>query len=213
MSELRLAYPACMLVEKTNITPDDVELLNTRLFPHGLRGEEDVATVLAIEHAGSRKTPEWERFLIDALSGYIVGLTDRAGRLPADAVERIRRIFCRGGVIGSRSEFRAIIEAIEELGTSAQELAAFALDQIHFAVTEGEGPLAHSGKSLWARLGVDHLEYINRIFAALGRPEPLSITDPDLLFDPAQNLISDRQSTHWGELVSTITRSEQVAAA
>jgi len=212
MSELRLAYPACMFVEKTDITEADVQLMGNRMFQNGLSCKDDVITLLAIEHSNSRKTNEWDDFFIAVLSKHVRAMTDASGRLPQEATQWVRSMFCRGGVVASRNEFRVMVDVIETLGNGCPELATFALEQIHHAVTEGEGPLARSRKGIWATISMEQLAFINRVLAALGNPEPFSISDAEALFDPAQNLYNDRQATAWAELVATLTQPEPVAA-
>lgn len=212
MSELRLAYPACMLVEKTEITAADVQLMGNRMFQNGLNRKNDVVTLLAIEHSNSKKSKEWDAYFVEVLSNHVRAMADVSGTLPLAATQWVRSMFCRGGIVASRNEFRVMVEVIEELRKGCPELATFALEQIHYAVTEGEGPLARSRKGIWATISMDQLVFINRILVALGNPEPFSISDAEALFDPAQNLYNDRQATAWGELVATLTRPEAIAA-
>lgn len=212
MGELRLSYPACMLVEKSTINPEDIQLLVHRVFAGGLKRHDDVATLLAIEHSRSLKCREWDGFFVETLTRHMVEQLEPVRAMNADKVELIRRSFSRGGVIGSRNEFEIVVRVVERTGAAAAELAAFALNQIHLAIVEGEGPLANRRKGLWAALDMEHLHYINRLMKALGNPDPFSITDAEMLFDPAQNLLNDREATAWSELVATMTRDERAAA-
>lgn len=212
MSELRLAYPAYMLVEKTEITAADIQLMGNRMFQNGLNPKDDVVTLLAIEHSNSKKSREWDDYFVGILSDHVRAMADASGYLPLSATHWVRSMFCRGGIIASRNEFRVMVDVIETLGKGCPELATFALEQIHHAVMEGEGPLARSRKGIWATISMDQLVFINHILAALGNPEPFSISDAEALFDPAQNLYNDQQATAWAELVSTLTCPDAIAA-
>jgi|GEM_PF-3264567 hypothetical protein len=212
MGELRLSYPACMLVEKSRITREDVDILVARAL-HGAAGRDEVATLLAIEHGRAAKCADWDRFLVERLTRHFVDEVEPVRGMNPCKVAMIRRALARGDVVGSRNEFEVLVRIVEELGEEAAELAAFALKQIHLAVVEGEGPLANRRKGLWAALDMAHLTAINRILKALGQDEPLSLTDAEALFDPAENLLNDPEASAWGEFVAMLTRRPQRALA
>lgn len=212
MSELRLAYPASMLADKAEITAKDVELLETRVFRSGRPDHDDIAVLLALHHSRSRKCVEWEPFFVDQMVRNVLAkITELGGE--AGAVESwMRHTFCRGGVIASRAEFRVVVEIVEILRDTCPELAAFALEQIHIAVAEGEGPLASHRNSPWAVWSSDNLSFANRILSALGSHTPLTLQEAGRLFDPARNLAVIQHGTAFDELVAGLRDTARVAA-
>ncbi len=216
MSELRLSYPACVLMEKSRITAADVNLLKTRIFADGLNRRDDVAMLLAIQHSLAEKCVEWNHFFVEILSDHVVDRLSPFGTMTEAKADWLRRTVSRGGIVASRNEFDVLVRIIERTGCASPSVAAFALEQVRMAVVDGEGPLATRRKGLWAMLGMDHLGVLNRILAALGSRDPFSIADAEALFDPTQNLVPDRSATPWGQFVSTLVRpvpAERLTAA
>lgn len=208
MSELRLSYPACTLAEKSKFLPEDVELIESRIFAGGLDGPDAVATLLALEHCRADKCAEWDDFFVRILSDHVVYRMDPSGALNQAKADWLRRALSRGGLVASRNELEALTRIMELTGDQSRLLAGFALKQVWHAVIEGEGPLATRRKGLWASLGMEQLGFINRVLAALGSAEPFSIADAEALFDPAHSLAPDGQESAWQDFVHTVTGPE-----
>ena len=212
MSELRLAYPASVLADKPEITAGDVHLLETRVFRPGPSERDDIAVLLALHHSRSRKCAEWEPFFVDQMVRNVLARITEIGGDTGAVESWMRHTFCRGGVIASRAEFRVVVEVVEILRDTCPELAAFALEQIHIAVAESEGPLASRRNSPWATLSTDNLSFANRILAALGSHTPLTLHQAARLFDPARNLAGIQHGTAFDELIAGLSNFPQVAA-
>ncbi|MCY0146654.1 hypothetical protein OEG84_02705 [Hoeflea sp. G2-23] len=212
MSELRLSYPACTLAEKSNFTPQDVQLIENRVFARGLDGPDAVATLLALEHCRAEKCVEWDEFFIRTLTDHVVNHLAPAGTMTRAKADWLRRALARGGLIASRNEIEALVRIMEMAGTQSHHLAAFALSQVWHAVVEGEGPLASRRKGLWAVLGMEQLTYINRVLAALGSAQPFSVADAEALFDPALDLTPGGQKSAWREFIARVAGPGAVAA-
>jgi hypothetical protein len=205
MSELRLSYPACMLAEKTKFTPDDVVLMESRVFARGLDSPDALATLLAFEHCGADKCRQWDEFFVRILSGHVIESMHPTGILTEAKASWLRRALSRDGLVSSRNELEVLLRIMELAGFQGRLLADFALNQVWYAVVEGEGPLASRRKGLWAALGMEQLGFINRVLAALGASEPFSIADAEALFDPAHNLAPDGQQTAWRDFTCAVT--------
>jgi hypothetical protein len=212
MSELRLAYPVCVLVDKREITAADIELLRNRVFRSGSGGRDDVAILLALHHSAASKCPEWEPFFRDQMVSKVLARISSLGAAQGVVEDWVRHTFCRGGVIASRAEFRVVVEVVEALGASCPELAVFALEQIHLAVAEGEGPLASRRSSPWVSMTGENLENANRILAALGASEPLSLPEAEALFDPVHNLSGQYRRTAFDDLIADLCGPQKAAA-
>lgn len=212
MSELRLSYPACTLAEKSTLTPEDVRLIETRIFPCGLDSGNAVATLLALEHCPAGKCAEWDDFFVRILSDHVVNHLHPTGGLTEAKANWVRRALSRGGLVASRNEFEALIRIIEMAGSQGRELAPFALDQIWRAVVEGEGPLASRRRGLWAAVGMDQLNAINRILAATGTAAPLSVAEAEALFDPVNNLMPGEPRSAWRDLLLSVGAPVAIAA-
>lgn len=212
MSELRLSYPACTLADKTKFTPDDVQLIETRIFAKGLENGDAVATLLALEHCRAEKCAEWDDFFVRALSDHVINSMGPTATLTRAKADWLRRALSRGGLVTSRNEFEALVQIMEMAGPESHWLAEFALEQIRYAVMEGEGPLATRRKGLWATLGMDQLSFLNRILVAVGAPGSISIGDAGALFDPAHNLAPGGQETAWRDYLATVVGPSTLAA-
>lgn len=205
MSELRLSYPACMLAENTEFSPEDVALMESRIFAGGLESPDAVATLLALEHCRADKCAEWDDFFVRVLSDHVVNRMHPRGAMNNDKADWLRRALSRGGLVASRNELEVLTRIMEMTGAQGTLLVGFALKQVWHAVIEGEGPLATRRKGLWASLGMEQLSFINRVLTALGSAEPFSIADAEALFDPAHSLAPDGQEGAWQDFVRTVT--------
>ncbi|TDH36152.1 hypothetical protein E2A64_12740 [Pseudohoeflea suaedae] len=210
MSELRLFYPACLMIEKPEITAGDVDLLNRRPRAHDPSGREDFTLLLAIHHAGSRKCVEWEPFFIDQAVGEIISKVACLGT-DAALVDWVRHSFCRNGVIASRAEFEAIVRVVQTLRYLCPDLASFALEQVLIATTEQDGPLAVHRKYPKPSIAPDNLVFVNRILTALGSEKTLDVLEAERLFD-AQRKRQHSGGAPFDELVSRLTSGGRIAA-
>lgn len=210
MSELRLFYPACLMIEKSDITAGDVDLLERTPRDHEPSGREDFTLLLAIHHSKSRKCVEWEPFFIDEVVAEIISKVALLG--PGNSlIEWVRHSFCRNGIIASRAEFEAVVHVVEILRDRSAELASFALEQIHIATVEQEGPLAVRRGGFRLSIAPENLEFVNRILIALGNQKRLSLSEADKLCD-AVGRLSRRGGTPFDDIVTRLASGGQIAA-
>jgi hypothetical protein len=212
MSELRLAYPVCTLLDKAEITSADLDFLENRVFRARPGESDEIAILLALEHSRSKKCAEWGSFFAEQMVRQVIARVAEIGGKPGALEDWVRHTFCRGGVIASRNEFRVVVDVIEILRDNSPELAAFALEQVHIAIAEGEGPLAARQRTPWVRVSEETLSFVNRILFALGSPAPLAAREVEALFDPARRFLDGAHRTAFDDIVTDLAAGHREAA-
>ncbi len=212
MCELRLAYPASILLDKSEMTRDDLDFVQDRILG-GPPGERDeIAILLALEHSRSRKCAEWGPFFSDQMVRHVIAKVAEVGGKPGAVEDWIRHTFCRGGVIASRNEFRVVVAVTEILRDNCPELVFFALEQIHIAIAEGEGPLASRQSSTRVSVSPETLIFVNRILAALGSRAALTTDEVEALFHPARRSSVGAHRTAFDAIVADLVSDRRAAA-
>lgn len=151
-----------------------------RLRAHYDNGEAldraDAEALLSLHAATPIQDPQWGRFLVEAITDYIVRQAEPAGYVVAqNARWLVEQISAFGQVITS-SELAILVHVLETARWTPPSLSAFALDQIRHAVETGGGPLRAGREDMPGRLLPDEIELAKRILIAFGGETSISVT-------------------------------------
>jgi len=139
MSEFRLAFPACVIAGKHQLTTEDIGLLRKHTFPEGIRTADNVVAMLALNNSCPAKCPEWNSFFVEQLAGFIVNYSYPQGSLDEINVAWLIRMVATDGVVNSELELELVLHVMEIAVNVPDELRAFALDQLRLALAENVG--------------------------------------------------------------------------
>jgi hypothetical protein len=163
MSEIRLAFPACVIAGKHRLAVEDISLLRKHSFPDGIRTPDDVVVMLALNNSCRQKCPEWNSYFVEQLAAFIVHYSYPQGSLDEINVAWLMRMVATDGVVNSPLELELVLHVMEISAHVPDELRAFALDQLRFAIAENVGAY-HLDRPL-SRKGITRqdIDYIMRI--------------------------------------------------
>ncbi|MGV8936917.1 MAG: hypothetical protein ACOH2J_07310 [Allorhizobium sp.] len=163
MSEFRLSFPACVVAGKTCIAAEDIALLQKYTFAEGIRGSDDVVTILALNAASGQKCADWADFFVESLTDYIVHHCYPQGSLDEFNADWLMSVFATDGAVHSPLELKLILNVMREAPFVPDSLTAFALDQLRLALTEQVGGYHQERPMPTAGVTVDDLQYILQI--------------------------------------------------
>ncbi len=163
MSEVRLSYPACIIAGKPRLTSDDMMILRTDVFPEGVTSSDDVATLLAIHGSPAEKCPEWCRYFIESMTGFIVDQAYPQGSLDEINATWLQEMVSVDGLITKVTELDLLLHVIDRSVIVPGSLVALALDQIRFALTGRQGIWATLRGTLEPVLTTADMDFLYRV--------------------------------------------------
>jgi hypothetical protein len=202
MSELELAGPLACLAKQGCITADDVRRLRMHIFKDGIVSRDEAEQLFALHAENPDQCPEWQSFFIEAIVGHVVYQERPAGYLAEDTATWLIRAVSRGAVVGSATEMELVVAALEQAKASPVKLSAFALEQVAFAVIEGNGPVAQTHSTVHGIVQKNEVDLLRRILYAFGGDGNIAITraEADALFRINDGTCEEMNHPSWNEL-------------
>ncbi len=167
MSEFRLSFPACVIAGKNRLAADDIGLLRKHTFPEGVRTADDVIVMLALNNSCPEKCPEWNTFFVEELAGFIVNYTYPQDSLDAINAGWMIRMFSTDGVVNSALELELVLHVMEVSTYVPDELRAFALEQLLFALSDNIGGYALSRAVDRRSIARQDIDYVMRVLRSV----------------------------------------------
>jgi hypothetical protein len=131
---------AASLQAGATIGADDVLAVRRAVWPDGTVGADEAEAVFALNRAAAVSCPEWDAFLIEGITDYVVNQTAPRGYVTdAHAAWLIDQIERDGAAI-TATELALVVKVIETALNCPAALKSWALGQIEAAVLSGEGP-------------------------------------------------------------------------
>lgn len=202
MSEFRLSFPANLIAGKSRLSAEDVSILRKVSFPHGIRSSDDAVLLLAIHNSCPEKCDEWGAFFIEALTDFVVHHAYPQGSLDDINAAWLIRMLSRGGVIHSEIEFEVLLSVIGASQNVPPMLAAFALDQLRFALADGVGAYRHYRAIQRQGITQHDLDFVHHVLrnAISGSEMTLSAVEIEALDRIDQAVQPGANHPGWAEL-------------
>lgn len=182
MGEFVRGVPIAGLAAKGKIQPDDVLMLRREVFHDGIATRGEAEALFALDASSNEKCPEWRDFFVEAVSDYAVFSEPPSGHVSPENAAWLRRSITRDGRVDTAGEMELLIVVLEKARSVPAELAAFALQQVADAITDGVGPLAVETRR--GAVSDEDLKRLRRILYAAGGEDAVAIShaEADVLF-------------------------------
>lgn len=164
MDDDRLPFPACVIAGKARIDAEDVCLLR-RCKPYGVTDMTDARTLVLLHWQCPMRCVEWDDYLADQISGFVVEICHPHGRIDDDNARSLIMLIAPHGRIGSRAELDILMRALERAKAAPEALTMLALDQLALDLLEGCGPLRGTDTPNGRAIGIDDLAFLHRVLS------------------------------------------------
>jgi hypothetical protein len=198
-------------------TVRDRDVLQLRRIVHAQPGiaEADIEALFSINEIARIQDPAWAPFFIETVTDFLINEMAPQGYVTAAngawLIERIGR----DGRVDSATELELLVNVLDQARWVPESLARFALDQVKFAVIEGNGPLRAGKQLVRGQISADEVALLRRILYAFGGDGNASITrtEAEVLFDIEDATAGAHQSPEWQELFVKAIASVVMAAS
>jgi hypothetical protein len=203
--------PACpervkTILESRVADADDVIDLRRKVFGDGVVSADEAELLFTIHHRLDEESAEWRQFFIEALCDYVVQQAEPRGYVSVEnAIWLIEQVM-DDDIIETASELEAIIRIIETARSVPDQLIAFALMQVRFAVINGYGAAklleGEEAESVAGKVTSADVMLLRRIlYAASGdRGAGISRDEAEILFDINDDTEGADNAPEWSEL-------------
>ncbi|HEX2146204.1 MAG TPA: hypothetical protein VHG11_00945 [Pseudorhizobium sp.] len=203
MSDLRFSFPACVIAGKGEIMPNDVRLMRQLMWPEGITSRLQATMAIALDECCPRRCPEWTNFLVEAITGFVVGVDSTNRVVTGETAGWLLEQLAQGAEVRTDTGVEIILHVLETAERVPDFLSATMLNQLRLALLpEPRGPYARR-RSAGAAITKQDLGYVWRILRSaldrgqlqLSRTERLVLAAIDGLGNPAEHHVG------WREIV------------
>lgn len=210
-----VSLPVDQIVKPGWIDGGDVLKLKTKFYDCGFLSDEEAETLFGLCEPDGGETPVWADFFIDALSDYFVNQLEPEGYVTADGAAGLIERIASQGRIDHKIDFDLLIRVIDTARWTPASLVRLALEQIKFAVADGDGPL-RSGQSLErGRISSAEVEIVRHILCAFGGRDQVALTraEVEVLFDINDAIADWSVNPAWTDLFLKAVTNAVMAAS
>ncbi len=187
---------------QSRIRSEDVLGLRRQVYGDHTIDRQEADALIALNSACPDQCPEWHDFLVEAITDYIVHQEKPAGYIVAGNAEWLIAAVSRDGKVTTLTELELLVRVLETAKYSTEELVSFALEQVKYAVTEGNGPLARGGELVPGVIGEPEVDLLRRILYAFGGDGNVGVTraEAEILFAINDAIADADNHPSWNEL-------------
>lgn len=202
MTEMELPSAVQALVEKGSVSADDVLTLRKSVFNDGVVQREEAGWIFAIQNAAKDVDPEWETFFVEALVDMAVRQAEPYGYVSEESADWLIGELSSDGRIKNPLALDALIRVIDKAKSCPARLPAFALEQVKYAVIEGQGPGRGPGLYVAGVVTEADVERLRGILYAFGGDGNVAVTraEAEVLFDINDATSASDNHAAWSDL-------------
>lgn len=176
MSVTILSSAMARKADRGQISANDVLELRRTVFADGVSTAEEADVLIRLNNCCAPDIEAWNRFFSESLTYYIVFQTEPRGYVNANNVDWLIERMSKDGMIENLSGLELLISILEKARWAPPRLAAFALEQIKRAITEGKGPLSLEEGFQQGVVGRTEVELLRRVLFAYSGEQHIGIS-------------------------------------
>ncbi|MEM9999965.1 MAG: hypothetical protein AAF940_03695 [Pseudomonadota bacterium] len=202
MGELVLPEMVNALVTRNRVTAEDVLVLRRDVYRDGVSERAEAEALFAIDRACRDRCPEWDVFMVEAVTDYLVETEAPHGYISNDNAQWLIRAISTDGIVDTRTEIELLIKVLERAKHSPAVLSAFALQQVAEVVVNGEGALAKGRQAQAGVVTAVDVEMMRRVLYAFGGDQQAMVTreEAEVLFDINDATADADNDPAWADL-------------
>lgn len=198
MPELILDAFLAQLMSSARLTSADVLKLRGEVFADGLMTRHEAQILLELDNACMDACPEWNAFLTEAVSDYIVHQERPSGYVSQDNAVWLEKTL---DACGSRTAVAVLVHVLEKAKSAPEGLSAFGLKTVAKSVTANDGGKPH--------ISGDDVSMLRRVLYAFGGEGGVGLTkrEVEVLFDLNDQTAEALNDPQWHDLFTKAVAS------
>lgn len=163
---------------------------------------DDAEALIQLHSVCPIKDPSWARFLVEALSDYVVNQATPEGYVVAENARWLIEAIGPFGRIETSTEMALLVHVIERARWTPPSLATFGLRQICHAIESGTGPLRAAEPAPAGCITEGEIDLTARFIAAFGGETGIPVTraEADCLIALNRTIDEGQGSARWDRL-------------
>jgi len=214
MSALQ-SLPITEMLQQGTIKDIDVLRLRNAVSADGVITADEAEALFSLNETCDLQDPAWGSFYVDTLTDHLVYQVEPEGYLTAPDAKRLIDRVAPGGRIARKTDMDLVVSVLERARWSPVSLVECALNQVKFAVIEGNGPLRANGTETCGTIRENEVELVRRILYAFAGEGNLAITRPEaeILFDMNDAIVDAQANAAWSDLFVKAVTNVVMAAS
>jgi len=191
-----------LLQDGSRITDEDVLRFRREVFQDAVVSRAEAEGVFALNNAISDTSTAWNEFFVEAMVDYCVNQARPRGYMTENNAEWLIEQITRDGRLDKNSELELVVKVIERATEVPASFAAFALEQVEYAVLEGNGPLLCNSALVPGVIGKPEAQLIRRIMYGAGAEGRLGVSrqEAEVLFDLNDKTVEAENHPEWNDV-------------
>jgi hypothetical protein len=162
-----------------SVTADDVLALRRWVWPDGVISHAEAESLFALARAARETSPEWDAFLVEAISEHVLKATD-----PEDYVDDATSAWLIGqiescGTPAAPVMLDLVATILEKALNAPAALKTWALKEIETAILTGKGATRNDGPLRPGCVDAAEVKWLRRLVFAAGGDGALTVDDSE----------------------------------
>jgi len=193
---------SAMIAQSRALGPDETLALRRVVWPDGRISANEAAILFELNRASSAPSSEWIDFFVEAITAYVVEQAEPRGYVSDENADWLIAAIDQDGRVDTLAELELLVKVFEKAENAPERLKRYALDQIRFAVLNGEGPTRCGGGLTPGSIGTTEVRLLRRVLYATGGQAPAHISreEAELLFAIKDATLAGQNAPEWQTL-------------
>lgn len=202
------------IAQTGRITDRDVQDMRRAYFQDGTIDAGETMKIFKLGDTCQGESDAWPRFLVEALTDYIVYQTEPRGYVSESQAGWLIENVSRDGQIASHTELELLVKILEVATEVPDNLVAFTLNAIKSAILEGDGQLIGDGRLEPGIIGRHEVDLLRRVLYAAAGSQNITISrhEAELLFDLNDATVEHSNHPAWSDLFTKAILNHLMAA-
>ncbi len=202
MSTRSITKPIAEIAQRNRISPEVVIELRRKMFQDNRIGEDEAEQLFYLDTHCEKVCPEWNAFFVEALTDYLVIQVEPRGYISVANASWLMDKISEDGRIETSTELELLLKIVEKAKMIPPVLSAYVIEQVKWAVAEGDGVTKNSAPLTPGVLGAAEVDIMRRALYAAGGAGHTAVTkeEADMLFDLNDAVKHEDNHPSWSDL-------------
>ncbi len=123
-------------INSRSITAKDVENFRLRVFPDGILTQKQAATLVALEIACPKSSPEWTDYYVTSLADFVLCRLEPYGGINEANTDWLKRLITQNGLVRTSNEFSLLKSILKRAVPADTSFCVLVLEQLHHAMMD-----------------------------------------------------------------------------
>jgi len=203
------------LTRERHLHAVDVIALLREVYAEGIGTRDEADELIAFDHTLGDSVAGWSEFFAATVADHVVQRSDPAGVVDDEKATWLIGAISHGRRIATEGGFGAVMRVLETAREVSPLLAAYAVNQLRFAVIAGGGPAIGARKHFSRVVDAEDVVLLGRIVElAGGAPSrPVSRLEAEALFDLHDAIAASATDTGFADLFTRAIANHLLACA